>query len=79
MKCEICGAEAIRIKKVAKCFGRGPTLVVIEDIPVLACGKCRESYVTADTALEIDRIRRNRSTAGRPKRVLVAKFKRSAA
>ncbi len=79
MNCEICGKETASIKKVTKSFGRGHNLVVIEDIPVLSCSSCHESYITADTAREIDRIRKNRVTVGKAKRVLVASFKKSAA
>jgi YgiT-type zinc finger domain-containing protein len=79
MNCQICGKKSASIKKVTKSFGRGSRLVVIEDIPVLSCSSCHESYVTADTAREIDRIRKNRTTIGKAKRVLVASFKESAA
>ena len=79
MICEICGKKTASIKKVTKSFGRGHSLVVIEDIPVLSCSNCHESYITADTAREIDRIRKNRVTVGRAKRVLVASFEMSTA
>jgi len=79
MNCQICGKRTVSIKKVTKSFGRGDSLVVIEDIPVLSCSSCHESYVTADTACEIDRIRKNRVTVGKAKRVLVASFKETAA
>ncbi|MBI3604011.1 MAG: type II toxin-antitoxin system MqsA family antitoxin [Nitrospirae bacterium] len=79
MNCQICGKKTISIKKVTKSFGRGDSLVVIEDVPVLSCSSCHESYVTADTAREIDRIRKNRVTVGKAKRVLVASFKETAA
>jgi len=79
MNCEVCGKKTASIKKVTKSFGRGHSLVVIEDIPVLSCSNCHESYITADTAREIDRIRKNRVTVGKAKRVLVASFKESVA
>ncbi|MDH4096882.1 MAG: YgiT-type zinc finger protein [Nitrospira sp.] len=43
MNCQICGKKSASIKKVTKSFGRGPRLVVIEDIPVLSCSSCHES------------------------------------
>ena len=79
MNCQICGKKTASIKKVTKSFGRGHSLVVIEDIPVLSCSNCHESYITADTAREIDRIRKNRVTVGKAKRVLVASFEMSTA
>jgi YgiT-type zinc finger domain-containing protein len=79
MQCDFCGAKAAVIKKTTKSFGRGNTLVVIENIPTVHCSRCHESYVTADTARELDRIRKNRRSVGKAKRVLVASFKKSAA
>jgi YgiT-type zinc finger domain-containing protein len=79
MKCDVCGKEGAVIRKSTKSFGRGSNLVVVEDIPVVHCGSCRESYVTAGTARELDRIRKNRRSLGKAKRVLVASFKKSAA
>jgi YgiT-type zinc finger domain-containing protein len=79
MKCELCGIQAAAIKKTTKSFGRGDNLVVIENIPIVHCSSCHESYLTADTVREIDRIRKNRRSLGKAKRVLVASFKKSAA
>lgn len=79
MKCELCGAQKAVARKTTKSFGRGDSLVVIEDIPMIHCTNCHESYVTADTAREIDRIRKNRSRRGKSKRILVASFTKSAA
>lgn len=79
MQCELCGVQAAVIKKTTKSFGRGDNLVVIENIPIVHCSRCHESYLTADTACELDRIRKNRRSLGKAKRVLVASFKQSAA
>jgi YgiT-type zinc finger domain-containing protein len=79
MKCELCGAQAAAVKKTTKSFGRGDNLVVIEDIPIIHCSRCHELYLTADTAREIDHIRKNRRSLGKAMRVLVASFKESAA
>jgi len=79
MQCELCGVRAAAIKKTTKSFGRGDNLVVIENIPIVHCSRCHESYLTADTARELDRIRKNRRSLGKAKRVLVASFKQSAA
>ena len=79
MKCELCGAQAAVDKKTTKSFGRGDSLVIIENIPIIHCSSGHESYLTADTAREIDRIRKNRRSRGKTKRVLVASFTKSAA
>lgn len=79
MTCELCGAQAAAIKKTTKSFGLGDTLGVIEDIPIAHCSSCHESYLTADTSRAIDRIRKNRRSLGKTKRILVASFKQTAA
>jgi YgiT-type zinc finger domain-containing protein len=79
MICENCGKKTASIKQVTKSFGRGQSLVLIEDIPVHSCTSCHESYITAITARAIDRIRKNRVAVGKAKRVLVASFNESAA
>jgi YgiT-type zinc finger domain-containing protein len=79
MKCDFCGAQGAVIRKTTKSFGRGSNLVVVENIPVVHCASCHESYITAETARELDHIRKNRRSLGKAKRVLVASFKKSAA
>ena len=79
MKCNFCRAQAAVRKKRRRTLGRGDNLVVIENIPIIHCSNCHESYVTADTAREIDHIRKNRRSRGKPKRVLVASFTKTAA
>lgn len=79
MQCDLCGAQTTVIKKTTKSLGRGDTLVVVENIPTVRCSRCHESYITADTGRELDRISKNRRTVGKAKRVLVTSFKKSAA
>jgi YgiT-type zinc finger domain-containing protein len=79
MKCERCGADTAVLKKATKSFGHGQNLIVIEKIPVVRCSTCHDSYLTADTARELDRIRKNRRSLGETRPVLVATFKKSAA
>lgn len=79
MKCDFCGAQGAVIRKTTKSFGRGSNLVVVENIPVVHCASCHESYITAETARDLDHIRKNRRSLGKAKRVLVASFKKNAA
>lgn len=55
-RCPVCGGHAT-IKRVAKVFGQGSNLLVIEDIPVVVCHACHEQYITAQTLGEIERLR----------------------
>ncbi len=60
MKCDICGKEGVRIRRVARTYGRGDDLLVIENIPVTSCLHCGESYLTAETLHEVERLKLNR-------------------
>jgi YgiT-type zinc finger domain-containing protein len=79
MTCEVCGAVGAVEKRATKSFGSGDSLVVIEDIPVVHCPTCHESYVTAETSRQLDRIRKNRRQVATARPILVASFEVSAA
>jgi len=51
---------------------------LIENVPVISCSSCRESYVTAATLHEIERIRQHWRELAVGKTVQVAKFKKAA-
>jgi len=65
--CAICGKAGPRIIHVSRSYGSGDDLLVIENVPVISCPHCGESYLMAETLREIDTIKRNRTkyTAGR--------------
>jgi YgiT-type zinc finger domain-containing protein len=79
MICEICGSTGAIVRRATKSFGAGDSLVVIEGIPVVHCPKCHESYVTAETSHQLERIRRNRRQVAKARPILVASFEESAA
>ena len=58
--CDVCGMEGAKIHFVSKSYGRGQTLFVIENVPVVSCPHCGESYLTAVTLNEIERIKLHR-------------------
>jgi YgiT-type zinc finger domain-containing protein len=60
MKCAICTYGEARIRRAARAYGTGADLLVIENIPVVSCPSCGESYLTAETLHEIERIKRER-------------------
>jgi YgiT-type zinc finger domain-containing protein len=74
MICEICGKEGVNIRRVARTYGKGVNLLVIENIPVVSCPHCGESYLTADTLHEIERIKLHRSSFAVKRPVEVASF-----
>ena len=55
-------AESIKLEFV-KCpanYGSGKDLLVIEGIPLISCPSCGESYFTAETLHEVERIKLHR-------------------
>jgi YgiT-type zinc finger domain-containing protein len=57
MICEICGKQGARIRRVARTYGKGRNIIVIENIPAVTCPHCGESYMEAETLHEIERIK----------------------
>ncbi len=74
MKCENCGKENARIIHVSRSYGKGDNLLVIENIPVVSCPDCGESYLTAETLHEIERIKLHRKNIAEERNVAVAIF-----
>ena len=74
MECASCGAAAARVRRVTRTYGRGRTALLIERVPVVHCASCGESYLTAETLREIERIRRHWRECTVEKRVRVAGF-----
>lgn len=74
MVCDICGSEKVRIRRITRTYGKGQDLLVIENIPVITCLHCGESYFTAETLHEIERIKLNRKSLAVERFVEVASF-----
>ena len=74
MMCDICGSEAARIRRISRTYGKGENLLVIENIPLVSCPHCGESYFTADTLHEIERIKLHRRSMAVERPVEVASF-----
>jgi len=74
MTCDLCGKKHARTRKVARTYGKGRRLMVIENVPVVTCPDCGESYVTAETLHAIERIRMQRKRVAHHRPVAVAKF-----
>jgi YgiT-type zinc finger domain-containing protein len=74
MICEICGKEGARLRRVTRTYGKGEELLVIEDVPMISCPHCGESYFTAETLLELERIKLHRHSFAVERPVAVASF-----
>ena len=74
MICEICGKNGAQIKHITRSYGKGANLLVIENVPIVVCPNCGESYLTAETLHEIERIKLHRRSLAKPRNVAVASF-----
>ena len=72
--CDICGKAGARIRHVSRSYGKGKDLLVIENVPVISCPHCGESYLTAETLHELERIKLHRKGFAVERPVAVAEF-----
>lgn len=72
--CDVCGQEGVKIRYVSRSYGQGDDLLVIENVPVISCPHCGESYLTAVTLHEIERIKQHRQALAKTRAVPVAVF-----
>ena len=72
--CDVCGKAGARIRYVTRSYGKGPSLLVIENVPVVSCPHCGASYLTAQTLHEIERIKSQRAEFAVERPVPVAVF-----
>jgi len=74
MICDICGQEGALIRRVTRSYGQGADLLIIENIPLISCPHCGESYLTAETLYELERIKLHRQSFAQERSVPVATF-----
>lgn len=74
VRCDICGVEGARVRLVSRSYGSGDDLFVIENVPVVGCPSCGESYMTAETLHDIERLRLHRHSLSEEKQVEVVSF-----
>lgn len=74
MICDICGNESAQVRRITETYGKGKNLLVIENVPMVSCLSCGESYFTAETLHEIERIKLHRKSFSVKRPVEVAIF-----
>jgi YgiT-type zinc finger domain-containing protein len=73
-RCDSCGKPGTRIRRVTRSYQDGKTEYLIRGIPVVFCPHCRESYLTADTLHELERIKLHHKQLAVKRTVPVAEF-----
>ncbi len=74
MICDICGKDGGVVRHVTRSYGKGKSLLVIENVPVISCPHCGESYLIAETLHELERIKLHRQNFAAKRQVAVAEF-----
>ncbi len=72
--CDLCGKGGAQLRFLTRSYGKGENLLIIENVPVIVCPHCGESYLTAETLHEIERIKMHRRSLATPRNVPVANF-----
>ena len=72
--CDICGQSGAKVRHVTRSYGKGMNLLVIENVPIVMCPHCGESYLTAETLHELERIKLHRRSFAKQRKVAVAAF-----
>jgi len=73
--CAHCGSASLQVKNVTRSFGKALSLLVIEAIPMFVCADCGESYFSASTLHEIERIKALRKSVAVARPVPVVSFR----
>jgi YgiT-type zinc finger domain-containing protein len=74
MICDNCGKQGARIRRVTGTYGKGKDILVIENVPVVTCPHCGESYLEAETLHEIERIKLHKKSFAVKRSVPVVNF-----
>jgi YgiT-type zinc finger domain-containing protein len=72
--CDVCGKTGALVRRVSRSYGKGTSLFVIENVPIISCPHCGESYLTAETLHEIERIKLHRKAFAQERCIGVATF-----
>jgi YgiT-type zinc finger domain-containing protein len=72
--CDVCGEAGAKLRRITRSYGSGAHLLVIENVPVISCPHCGESYLTADTLHELERLKAQRRSVASKRSVPVLAF-----
>ena len=74
MICDNCGKNRAFERKMTHTYGKGKSLILIENIPVIDCPDCGEQVLTSKTIKEIENIKSKRDRPLKQRYVPVAQF-----
>lgn len=74
MRCDICGKQSARVRRLTQTVGKGSSSFLVRNVPVVSCLSCGESYLTAGTLKELERMRLHWRELTTQEKVPVATF-----
>ena len=74
MICDLCGSEKAKIRHISRSYGKNEELFIIENIPLISCPECGESYFTAQTIRKIEAIKQQRKSIAITRPIPVTSF-----
>lgn len=60
MICDCCGKDGAVTKLISRSFGSGEDILVVDKVPIVVCPNCGESYLSAETLHELERLKLHR-------------------
>lgn len=78
ISCDICGKKGARVRRVTRSYGRGKGAFLVQGVPIVSCPHCGESYLTAATLQNLERIKRDHGQLAVKRPMRVAQFGRVA-
>lgn len=62
MICDCCGKKGVVTKHVTRSLGEGAGILVVDKVPIMLCPHCGESYFTAETLHELERLKLHKAS-----------------
>lgn len=72
--CDVCGFKKAQVRHISRTYGKGANLLVVENVPIVVCPRCGESYLAAETLHALERIKSHRRSLAKSRQVAVANF-----
>ncbi len=74
MICDLCGSQKAKIRHISRSYSDREELFIIENIPLISCPECGESYFTAQTLHKIETIKKQKKSLAVTRSIPVANF-----
>ena len=72
--CSSCGRKGTRVRKISRAYGTGAKEFLVRNIPTINCPHCGESFLTAETLHELERIKTHPGKLAEKRKIAVVEF-----